>query len=316
MDLLSDLLLSLKLRSTIISNWQLSTPWGFETGSFPAGYCMNIVAGEAWFLVPDCEPVKLLPGDSVLVLMGGSYSMASSVDAPIAELNALWGKEEFGGFDYYHPGELQQVNWGGGGDITTLLSLGFEFQPSVQRDLLNALPGYIILRQYGYSVFPSFKPAITHLSQDVTSGQPGFGAIATQLAELVIIGQLRSHILSGKDHPTGWLQGLSDIKIGKALAAIHRHPESQWSVGSLASFSGMSRSGFAKRFQQLVGLGPIEYLNNWRIQLAADLLQTSKLSVMAISERVGYPDDRRFRRIFKQRMSMSPLAFRRDSERE
>ncbi|WP_394181381.1 cupin domain-containing protein [Marinomonas posidonica] len=314
MDLLSDVLLSLKLRSTIISNWQLSEPWGFETKSFPAGYCFNIVAGELWFSAPDSEPELLLAGDSVLVPIGGEFNFYSSDNAPIAPLHALWKGDNFAGFDHYLPSELHQIDWGGGGAKTTLLSFAFEFQPNVQLDLLKALPSAIILRQYQGTEFPSFQSAIAFLSQDASNKQPGFVAIAAQLVELIIIGQLRSYILSETKHPKGWLPGLLDKKIGKALAAIHRHPEKQWSVTRLAVHAGMSRSSFAQRFQQLVGVGPITYLSHWRIQLAAELLQTTKHSISDITEMVGWTSDRSFRRLFNQRMGKSPLAFRRDTK--
>jgi AraC-like DNA-binding protein len=314
MDLLSDVLLSLKLRSSIISNWQLSEPWGFETKSFPAGYCFNIVEGELWFSTPSGEPERLSAGDSVLVPIGGEFNFYSSPDAPIAPLQALWKGDNFAGFDHYHPSELQQISWGNGEVTTTLVSFGFEFQPNVQLDLLKALPSAIILRQYTGTEFPSFQSAIAFLCQDASNKQPGFAAIAAQLVELIIIGQLRSYILSETKHPKGWLQGLLDKKVGKALAAIHQHPEKHWSVTSLAKHAGMSRSSFAQRFQQLVGVGPITYLSNWRIQLAAELLQTTKRSISEITEMVGWTSDRSFRRLFNQKMGKSPLAFRRDSK--
>lgn len=314
MDLLSDVLLSLKLRSSIVSNWQLSEPWGFETKSFPAGYCFNIVAGELWFSSPGGQPEKLVAGDSILVPLGGEFNFYSSSSAPIAPLDALWQEDDFAGFDHYLPSELHQIRWGGGGALSTLVSFGFEFQPNVQLDLLKALPSAIVLRQYKGTEFPSFQSAISFLCQDASNEQPGFAAIAAQLVELIIIGQLRSYILSETNHPTGWLQGLLDKKVGKALAAIHRHPDRHWSVTSLANHAGMSRSSFAQRFQQLVGIGPISYLANWRIQLAAELLQTTKRSISEITETIGWTSDRSFRRLFKQRMGRSPLAFRRDSK--
>jgi len=114
MDLLSDVLLSLKLRSSIISNWQLSEPWGFETKSFPAGYCFNIVKGALWFSGPNGERAQLFAGDSILVPLGGEFNFYSSPDAPIAPLQALWKEDDFAGFDHYPPSELHQVSWNGG----------------------------------------------------------------------------------------------------------------------------------------------------------------------------------------------------------
>lgn len=312
MDLLSDILLSLKLRSLLISSWSLGGHWGFDTATFPGGYCMNVVAGQAWFGVAGKPLQPLQPGDSVLVPRGGAYVFTSSPTAQPLTLAEIWREEGFPGFDFYKLGESRQVSWGGTDNPTHLLGLAFAFQPGIQCDLLNALPNAVVLPRQSTAVFPSIQPAIDYLTNHAEQNKPGYKAIAMQLAELVITSQLRTHILSGDSHSIGWLKGLQDPKISKALTAIHTTPQHPWTVTALAQVAGHSRSGFALRFQQLIGQSPIDYLNSWRVQLAAERLATTSDAIGDVLGRVGFNSDRAFRRLFKEKLGCSPQTFRRD----
>jgi transcriptional regulator GlxA family with amidase domain len=130
------------------------------------------------------------------------------------------------------------------------------------------------------------------------------------MAELMVIALLRAYILTDQGFTPGWLKGLRDAYITKAMLAMHEQPQRQWTVPQLASFSNLSRSAFAARFSRLVGMSPIDYLHNWRITLAEALLKESKHSISAIAASLGYQSDRVFRQAFKQRLNLSPRDYR------
>jgi AraC-like DNA-binding protein len=107
---------------------------------------------------------------------------------------------------------------------------------------------------------------------------------------------------------TGWLAGLRDPFVGRVLAAVHRKPAHAWTIESLARNVGLSRSGLAERFTQFVGQPPMQYLTNWRMQLAANHLVSGMDSVAVIASRVGY--ESAFSRAFKKMVGTPPSRWR------
>ena len=115
---------------------------------------------------------------------------------------------------------------------------------------------------------------------------------------------------------TGWLAGLRDRFVGKSLALMHAKPAHAWTVDELASSVGLSRSALAERFTSLVGAPPMQYLTRWRLQLAADLLRSSRRTIGAIGAEVGYESEAAFNRAFKRELGVPPAAWRRTRGRE
>lgn len=310
MDLLSSLLSSLRIESTSISGWDLTAPWGVNVRNFDPGYCISVLEGQCWARFPGEDPVLLLAGDSLLAPRGKQIAILSSPDADTVEIWDLpWRGEDFHGLDALHqPASAQKVTWGGGGEHSRLLGLAFTFQQGSSDFLLSALPPFITLRGDQAGIFHLIHPAIEFLVDDTN---PGYFAVASHLAQLIIVGLLRTHILSADIHPTGWLRGMGDPAIARALNAIHTALQQQWTVASLAETAAMSRSAFASRFARLVGQTPIDYLSQWRIQQAAGLLINTKRSLVDIASQVGYQSDRVFRQAFRQRLGLSPSTYRR-----
>jgi len=308
MDLPSSILLSLRIQSTMISRWRLSEPWGVDVVDFDPSYCLSVVEGHCWVEWDGHKPVKLFRGDSLLAPFGGVCALKSAPGAASILLADLpWSGERYTGLDDDQPAAPTQVVWGGGGPESRLLGLAFTFQSGTGDFLLSSLPQFMILRRNEAGILPLTHPAMESLIDDAS---PGYFAVARQLAELIIISLLRAHIFSSESQATGWLRGLQDGPIARVLSAIHTNPQRSWTVSRLASVANMSRSAFAGRFSQLVGLPPIEYLNQWRSELAADQLRTTRQSMDSIARDVGYSTDRVFRRTFKQRFGMSPMQYR------
>jgi len=122
---------------------------------------------------------------------------------------------------------------------------------------------------------------------------------------------LRRYVETLPPEQRGWLAGLRDDAVGRALGLLHGDPAHPWTLDELAAGVAMSRSAFADRFTTLVGQPPMQYLAQWRMQLAARRLATGSAKVAAIAETVGYESEEAFSRAFKRLMGVSPGAWRR-----
>jgi len=121
---------------------------------------------------------------------------------------------------------------------------------------------------------------------------------------------VRRHVASLSSRETGWLAGLSDSVVGPALRALHEKPEHTWTLSELARTISTSRTVLVERFSELVGVPPMQYLTQWRLQLAADQLARGSAKVATIGARVGYESEAAFSRAFKRATGQSPSAWR------
>lgn len=311
MDLLSNVLLSLKVESSAIVHFVLKAPWGLEMHGFKPTYCYFVVEGHCWLMPADGEPVRLGPGDSVLVPRGGHSIIASDPAAPITFVGDIWRDQQLPVFGSgAEIGAPLEVRLGDGGAGCRLMSLAFAFQDESRIALLSSIPGLILLRSAQSGMDQWINSTMQFLLDEQRDTQPGYVAMATKLAELLFQSLIRAYLTSAKEHPTGWLRGLFDNRIGKALDAIHKDPGNAWSVEALARTAGMSRSAFAQRFQTLVGQPPIDYLTDWRMRLAADLLGSGRYPVADVAAQLGYQSETAFRETFKRKHGAVPSVYR------
>jgi AraC-like DNA-binding protein len=134
--------------------------------------------------------------------------------------------------------------------------------------------------------------------------------VITRLADILVIQAIRSWIATDSQAQTGWLRALRDKQIGRAIALIHRDPARDWTVTSLASAVGMSRSAFAARFTELVGEPAMQYVLRWKMHAALKWLKESDATVGQLAAKLGYESEAAFSRAFKRLMGMSPGAAR------
>jgi AraC-like DNA-binding protein len=141
--------------------------------------------------------------------------------------------------------------------------------------------------------------------------RPGGEAVLSRLSELLFVEIVRRHVATLPPQSVGWLAGLRDESIGRALQKLHERPAHPWSLEELAKQVGVSRSILADRFAHFVGVPPMQYLAQWRIQLAASLLRSSKSSLAEIASRVGYGSEAALSRAFKRWVGVAPAPYRR-----
>src|SRR6202047_2025171 len=148
-------------------------------------------------------------------------------------------------------------------------------------------------------------PVIYELSSEARNSEmeeqaPGSEVVASRLAEVLVIQLLRAHIASGPERNKGWLRAVFDPQMDTALSAIHDKVNTPWTVESLAEAAGMSRSAFAARFKELLGKTPLEYVTEWRMQKAIQLLRQRDKKLIDVARLVGYESDGAFRKAFKR----------------
>ncbi|BDG01445.1 AraC family transcriptional regulator [Anaeromyxobacter oryzae] len=140
---------------------------------------------------------------------------------------------------------------------------------------------------------------------------PGGAGMLSRLSELMFVELVRRHVETLPPDRTGWLAGLCDPHVGRALAVLHASPGDPWTLERLARAAGLARSSLAERFAALIGDPPMQYLTRWRMQVAAGQLDTTHDGVAAIAARVGYASEAAFSRAFKKSVGMPPAAWRR-----
>jgi AraC-like DNA-binding protein len=180
----------------------------------------------------------------------------------------------------------------------------FWFDPDSLRGMIFVLPDCIHIRRTESAGW--LEGIVQFLLIEASDDQPGAALMVSRLIDLVVIRALRSWVHRGDT--SGWLGGLSDARIARALKAIHERPSQRWSIESLAGMAGMSRSNFCERFTTLVGSSPLRYHNEWRLAVARDLLSKRSARVGEIGLSIGYESEAAFSRAYKRLFGHSPRA--------
>jgi AraC-like DNA-binding protein len=212
------------------------------------------------------------------------------------------------------PGPAVTVRYGGGGAATTLAGGFFSTENGSQNLLFASLPPVLHVKGDAGTTVRWLEANLQFVASEMASGEPGFETIVSRLADILVVQAVRAHLAEKGGESKGWLRALVDPQIGRALSLIHEKPEGDWTVESLASEVGMSRSPFAARFAQLVEEPPLRYLTRWRMQKASRLLETSHAGLAVIAKRVGYDAEAAFSKAFKRYTGVSPGAYRRKFE--
>ena len=138
--------------------------------------------------------------------------------------------------------------------------------------------------------------------------------VLAKLSEALFVETLRRYIALLPEQQKGWLAGVRDPEVGKALALMHRHPAQLWTIAALARESGISRSVLAERFRHYLGEPPMSYLTRWRLQLGGQMLVSTSYSVAQIASEVGYESEQAFNRAFKREFLLPPARFRSEAK--
>jgi AraC-like DNA-binding protein len=315
-DTLSEVLRAVRLTGAVFFAVDASSPWVAEAP--PAGeigpHIMPgvehvieyhvVTAGSCWGGVVGETPVRLEAGDVIVFPQGDAHVMSS---AP-----GMRGIQEKEPYEQARTSRLPiAIKIEGGGDPRTELICGFlgcdarPFNP-----LLATLPRVIhVPRRAGDDgmLEQLVKLALT----ESTARSAGSDCMLARVSELLFVEIVRRHVSTLPAENVGWLAGLRDESIGRVLGKLHDRPAHGWSLEELAREVGMSRSVLAERFNHFVGIPPMQYLAQWRMQLAATLLSSTSQTLAEIAERVGYGSEAALSRAYKRWVGVAPADWRR-----
>ncbi len=310
MDPLSDLLRVVRLDGAYFYPVEASEPWA--VASAPArelsprilpgsehlisyhvllsGRCFGGLIGE--------ELVELAAGDAIVFPHGDAHVMVSDRSARPASDFDTAAQQRFPDVVLLGTGASRPTSFICG-------YLGCDLRPF--NPLLAALPRRMHMRGLSATWLGGFTRQLTEESR---LGRAGADTVITRLAELMFIEALRRYLEELPAGQTGWLAGLRDEVVGRALALLHARPAHPWTLAELARESASSRSRLAERFTEMVGLPPMQYLTRWRMQVAANLLAQGGAKVAGVASEAGYDSEAAFSRAFKKATGMAPGAWR------
>ena len=183
-----------------------------------------------------------------------------------------------------------------------------KFEPVKLNPLFDMLPPILHIN-HDDSARQTLSPIIQLLLQESQQRRCGLATVLGRLVEVLLVHVLR-FLMANQKVASGVLAGLSDIRLARAITAMHRDPKQHWNTESLASLAGMSRTAFNQHFRQTVDCPPGEYLTQWRIRLACRLLEASTTLISHIVEQLGYQSVTTFFRAFRKRIGFSPRQYR------
>ena len=256
--------------------------------------------GNCWLSVDGIpEPIPLTGGDCFLVAKGTSIVLRDSPRTrPRSTFREIGAKAN---------GNV--VLHGGGGAPTTIVCGSLSFDRASLKPITQLLPSFILMKADEARTF-ALHTTVQALASEMAEQSPGSEVVSTRLAEVLFIQVLRAHIALGSERDKGWLRAIFDPQIGTALSAVHNSVDSPWTVESIATAAGMSRSAFAARFKELLGQTPLEYVTEWRMQKAIQLLEERDKKLLDIARSVGYESDAAFSKTFKRVVGASPGEYR------
>ncbi len=315
MDALSDVLRAVRLTGAVFFDVNASEPWVAEAppGASIVGTIFPgtdhlipyhaVTRGSCWAYVIDGSPMQLSAGDIIVFPHGDAHVMSS---AP-----GMRGVPNVANYQPPRDGRLPfTMTMGDSGAAPAHIVCGFlgcdarPFNP-----LLTALPPVIRVSEQAGGALAAF---VQFAMAESKAPRIGGDVVLGRLSELMFVDVVRQYLETLPAEQLDWLAGLRDPFVGRAIATMHQSPERDWTLESLAHDVGLSRSVLAERFTEFVGQPPIQYLTNWRMQLAANHLRSGADSVAEIAGRVGYESEAAFSRAFKKVVGTPPSQWRKD----
>ncbi len=304
-DPLGEALHSLRMSGTFYARSELTAPWGIDLPPMPGCLMFHVVtSGECWVECAEGGRRKLCEGEFALIPHGRGHTLKSGPEADAIDL-----------FDL--PRELispryEVIEFGGGGRETRLICGAVQVNDPAALGLIEVLPEMIVTR----TDTPGndwLIGMIRLMLAEAREMRPGGDTVITRVSDILVVQAIRHWLEHDPLAKTGWLGALRDPQIGKAIALVHRRPTHPWDVRSLAEAVGMSRSGFAARFNEIVGEPPMRYVRQWRFRFAASWLRDGDLPLAEMAEQLGYRSEAAFNRAFKTFTGKTPGAVRREA---
>ena len=320
MDALSDVLRATRLTGAVFLDAELRAGWSYLTppprliGELHMPEAEHIIpyhlvsAGRCLAHLVDGEPIQLETGDLIVFPHGDQHVLASSnvgrlrpVEITADSLHKL-----------LRPGEVAPMRSGRRGETTRLVCGYLACDRRLSEPILAGLPRMLSVNLQDSGIAGWVHTAVRFSVAESEAPRAGGAAVLAKLSELLFVEAIRQYMESLPPEQTGWLAGLRDRFVGRALALMHHDPAYAWTVEELGKRVGLSRSALADRFAELLGQPPMQYLTRWRISMAAQQLLLGNRGLAQIAEEVGYESEAAFNRAFKREFGVPPATWRKN----
>ncbi|CUR61961.1 Transcriptional regulator, AraC family [metagenome] len=299
-DVLTETLTDFGMSGVFYAVSEVHAPWGVEIPPLPGTVVFHLVTAGTLELDVDGEQLTMVAGDMALVPTGTGHVIR---DAPGSEATPLFDVPRVEMGERY-----ERMSIPGPGARTELVCGAVSFSGLGVARLLRSLPPVLAAGDGGDAAW--MRAAFDVIGAESRSPRLGSDVVTARLADILVVQVVRAWLESGTQD-RGWVAGLRDPQIGRALAAFHAEPGAAWSLASLAAEAGMSRSAFADRFRDTLGEPPMAYVTAWRMDLAARLVRERALPLARVAERVGYQSEAAFNRAFRRAHHLTPGAYAR-----
>lgn len=307
MDALTGLLGGPRARGAFLLRTSWSGRWALQVMAEAPLELLAVPRGEVWIRHGDDEVFPVRPGDLALVRGPDHYRVGDSPDTePTIEIHPGQECVSLTGEPLAESMSFGVRSWGNHHEGETVMLVGaYDSFGEIGERLVRALPPVIVLTQDDWD-----STLVTMLNEEVLKDHPGQVAVLDRLFDLVVVSALRAWFDRPEAEPPAWYRAQADPVVGTALQFMQNNPGQPWTVASLASEVAVSRAVLARRFSELVGEPPMAFLTSWRIDLAADLIRASDMTLGAVAERVGYSTPFALSAAFKRRRGISPQQYR------
>jgi AraC-like DNA-binding protein len=313
MDPLSEVLRSVRLTGGIFLDSRFTAPWCVFTQLLPddiksflamptqvIAYHF-IIEGRLLITVDGEPPMEAGTGEVVLLPRNDAHTMTSALGLkPVPASDLIQPSAE---------GGLARISHGGGGEEVHLVC-GFLASEDLHNPLIATLPRMLKLDVRQGTSRDWVEASVRFAASELSKGNFASSSVLSRLSELLFVEAVREYSSKLGEREAGWLKGLADPQIGRALALIHHDIGAPWSAEALAKEVALSRSAFVDRFTTLVGLPPIRYLTLWRLQTARLNLRETRTPIAQLAHSVGYESEEAFSRAFKREFGLPPARWR------
>ena len=317
MDAFSDVLRVIRLSGGVFLEAEFTAPWCIS-GKISTDDCKPflvaprhviashfVAAGSMQLRVEGGDAIEVRAGEFVLLTHNDHHVFGSDLNVPLMPAGEVIQPPQGGG--------ISRINYGGGGEATQLLC-GYLGSDAPFSPLLSALPSVLKLDVRATASGAWIESSFRFAASEIAAGRLGSTTVIAKLSELLFVEAVSQFVKSLPAERRGWLAGLRDPQISRALALLHARPTEAWTAEGLALEVGMSRSVFAERFTSLVGQPPMQYLTLWRMHVAAQHLRDGRGSVAQIGFSIGYESEAAFSRAFKRQFGTSPGTWRKQND--
>jgi AraC-like DNA-binding protein len=294
MDLLHEHLTRARASEALFARSVALPPWGLRLPRCSIQLSLHtVLRGHVWLWLEDpADALRLEPGDVALVVGGHDHHLAHKPDPDLCmSYEQFWARDAADADDP---------------DAAVFLCGAYRLAGDVGRGLIQALPPMLIIRP---TPSDGVHDVVSLIARELEHAIPGQQIVLDRLLDILLVMAMR---ISFDQSPTapGWYHAASDPRLGRALQAMHKEPERAWTVPELARLSAMSRSTFARNFERVLGQSPMQYLTDWRITLARDLLLAGELNLEQIAQRTGYGSPNAFAATFRRHVGVAPGQWR------